>query len=273
MYVEIFDGLLTAAKIYEERRGISASLRNWRRDLLQRKARVGVFGAGGTGKSTLGLFLSGKLDYDRAPEDYRETLAIEHIKMAGDVRALLCVAPGQTRRQPSNIKSVFEEISDKTTTHIINVCAWGYHSSGLERKAHRMHDPLITDEEFRIKYFQDSKEVEISQLQNIAPYIVNCPGKVKMLTLVTKQDLWWASKDDVKSFYTSGQYNDCIGNIEQQKGAMNFSHELFSCALIEQNLQMADGFRLSNTTAGYDDRLRVGHLRIVSSAIEQIIRI
>jgi hypothetical protein len=271
MFVELVEGFIAAEKIYEDRKTIAQLVGRWTHNLVHGTTRVAVFGAGGTGKTTLGQFLNGRLDTDQTAGPYIESLTLESVKVAGDIPALLSVVPGQARHRNVTWAELFRDLTSGRSCRIINVVSWGYHASGLEQSGHGVHRAGATDEEFRAAYFADSRNEEIAALRALVPHLSATPDKLRMITLVTKQDLWWDERQAVKRFYQSGPYEDEIAQIRQVKGAANFQHTYLSCALIEQNLRMADGFMLAPTVAGYDDPLRVDNLKKVASVIEQMI--
>jgi len=270
VFTEVVEGVFTAAKIYDERKTIAQKTRRWLRKLLSGTSRVGVLGAGGTGKTTLGLFLQGKLDADDAAAAYDETLDIERVQVAGDIPALLTVAPGQATRRPYTWPEIYRELASGRSSRIVNVVAWGHHSTMLELTAHRVYSPEQTEDEFRLAYLEDSRQMEILAIQELAPHLIATPGRLKMITLVTKQDLWWHQRQAAKRFYENGAYEQVITTIRSQMGR-NFRHEYLSCALLEQNLRTADDFMIAPTAQGYDDACRVANLSRVASALERMI--
>ena len=75
----------------------------------------------------------------------------------------------------------------------------------------------------------------------------------------------------VSDYYQQGAYNDEIESVRSRKGSVNFRHDYLSCALIEQNLEMGDGFLIAPTTSGYDDPLRVANLNRAVSSLESML--
>jgi hypothetical protein len=80
-----------------------------------------------------------------------------------------------------------------------------------------------------------------------------------MITLVTKQDLWWGEQAEAKAFYTEGRYGEIIGEIEHERGALNFRHEYVPVALLRSNFAPGTGDVLKPTTGGYDDEILLAH--------------
>jgi hypothetical protein len=130
----------------------------------------------------------------------------------------------------------------------------------------------MSDDEFRAAYLEDSRKEEVSVLRELVPHLNASNGPLTMVTLVTKQDLWWDRRNETEQHYLSGEYNNLIEDIRGIKGKANFEHCYLSCALIEQNLLMPDGFQIASTVAGYDDPLRVANLSKVAFSIEQMLK-
>jgi hypothetical protein len=80
-----------------------------------------------------------------------------------------------------------------------------------------------------------------------------------MVTLVTKQDLWWSQRHEVKAFYETGAYNALINDLRKHKGEANFSHDFISASLNLLNFKTEDGTVLTKTVAGYDNALRIAN--------------
>ena len=271
MFTEAVSGVLSLAEIYEKRQTISLMLIRAFRLLTEGTSQVSVFGSGGTGKSTLGLFVKGELDTDKRLPSYNETIVSEKFRIKSEHPARLNVPPGQEHRRESTWDELCQDIASGKSSKIINVVSWGYHATMLEKAAISDVDAAATDSDFRSAYIANSIKREIDALNQIVTHIKAAPGKIHMLTLVTKQDLWWHKRYEAKSYYEAGSYNAALEKIKESKGKQNFQHDLFSCALVEQNLRTADSFDIALTASGYDDSLRVANLARFAEALEGLI--
>lgn len=231
-----------------------------------------MFGAGGTGKSTLGTFIEGGLDTDTDVGEYKETLRTVAHKASGTEPATLHVVPGQKSKQQTYWSEQYREIAKGDVTRVINVGCWGYHATGLERDRIEGFDPQQTAEEFSELYLERSRMLELEALANVIPHLVTAPGPIRLMTLVSKQDLWWHRRKEVQAFYQGGEYSELLKPIIDAKGADRFEHTITSAALVQQNLRTADGFELAQTVAGYDDPLRLANLASFSHIIEDFLR-
>jgi hypothetical protein len=110
-------------------------------------------------------------------------------------------------------------------------------------------------------------------LQGIAPKISPpAGGKFWLLSLVTKQDLWWNERAEVESFYTERDYATEIGKIQARHGGRLFRHELVLASLVISNLETGKGETLKQNTAGYDHRFHALSLRSLLQKLEALRR-
>src|SRR5438105_3969285 len=83
---------------YERRRDILRYLRKLKYRLRRGHLKIGIFGAGGTGKTTLANLLSGKLDLGSRIGPYEESYEVDRISLPGNLVCTMLVAPGQEHR-------------------------------------------------------------------------------------------------------------------------------------------------------------------------------
>lgn len=260
MSTEIVTGASVALSLYENRQSIHRTLRRLRRSIQSGTWKVPVFGAGGTGKTRLGKFLAGEIDTDIAIPRFRESIVTEQFSMPGSVPAIFLVSPGQKRRRPSAWHDLFRLMSKGKARGVINVVSWGYHSTGIDYKRHQAYDSTRTPEQNLDAFLDYNRREETSALDAIVPHLRMVSGKFWMITLVTKQDLWWRERESVVRHYQEGEYGARIADITAVKGSEEFVHMYFFVSLVPQNLTTRDGTKLAITTAGYDQPLRVKNL-------------
>lgn len=271
MFVEIIEGASVAVSIYDQRKSIAKTLRRLARLVTKGNVHVAVFGPGGCGKTTLGALLSGALDTDLGGKPYAETSKNEVFKAVGDIPTKVTVTPGQSDRRPRNWDKIFAQIAKGQTTRIVNLIAWGFHATELEKSRIFPGQTFADDVAFKQAYLAENRQREIDALRQILPHLKSAPKPVHLLTFVNKQDLWWDKRRDAEKFVTSGEYNDLIEEIRSYKGQAGFQHDIVSAALIQQNLLTLDRFEIAQTVAGYDDVLRVANLSRAVLALEQMV--
>jgi hypothetical protein len=218
-----------------------------------------VFGPGGVGKSEMGRFFSASHPGRFRPREYIPSDEIEKGKLH-DFWGGFLILPGQ--------EDVFEEDWDKILAHLlsgksriaINIVAWGYHSIaspyGYEETKWYQKGASIND--FLNVYLPACRKREEEQLKYLEPYLISAKKNIRMLTLITKQDLWWPDRKAVQDHYEKGDYGSTIENIKKTRDQRNkrFVHDYLPVSLVRSNFRDGKGVVLVETARGYDDSLQ-----------------
>jgi hypothetical protein len=225
-----------------------------------------ILGPGGVGKSTVARILAGDFDdfLTDAPGQYRESFNLEKFNLNDDTNIGIVVAPGQEHRRPSTWKDLYPEISSGKYRGIILLNAFGYHTFGVGYKDHRVFQHLVkpkTKPKFLSAYLEDRRNDELRVIQNLSHHVQLCQDKLWVLTLVTKQDLWWKDRDRVTQHYLQGVYEAEILNMLGQYDPKNRRHETALASLVINNFRDGVGELIQPNTAGYDHREQVDSLR------------
>lgn len=267
MWIEIGEAALL---LWEKSSAVQRALNRLRFLIRRGRLRVAIFGAGGTGKTTLGQFLSGRLNPDAAVTKYRESITTETYRLGGDVICSLIIPPGQPRRARHSWPELYRSLARGRSAGIMNVVAWGYHSfsfEGLGYRDHRLYQAGMSTEDFMAAFLADMRRLELDGLREIAPHLKTAPGRLWMVTLVTKQDLWWADRETVRRYYTEGEYNALIEDVARARGDDNFRHDYLSASLVLTNFRTDQGEILASTVAGYDQGIRLANLNRLFDAV------
>ena len=190
--------------------GLLAELRDWfrggKKDAKAEKPGILILGAGGTGKSTLGRILSGDFDLLLDPPgEYKESISTEEYELQGEPKAEILVLPGQSHRRDATWPELLADLTAGKFRGIILINAYGYHTIG---EARYQDTPIFKEKAkgkgkagFLAAYIEDRCAEELAILRRVADAIRPVAGRVWMLSLITKQDLWWPQRAKVEQHY------------------------------------------------------------------------
>lgn len=251
---------------FDHRKKLFPALRKLRYWLRRGQLRIAIFGPGGTGKTTLGQFLSGKLDFSATK--YKQSVEVEEFSLKGDFVCTLIVPPGQARRAITTWPSLYRSLAEGKSAGVINVVCAGYHSfaEGSYQET-KYFTPGMSKAEFLQTYLRACRERELEIIADLTPRLLDAKQRIWMITLVTKQDLWWNDRAGVEDLYENSQYNEFIKRITHERGAQHFQHEYMSASLLINNLVTSAGEVLATTTAGYDQNIQYTHLQLLTETV------
>jgi energy-coupling factor transporter ATP-binding protein EcfA2 len=258
MFVEkVIENVETLVTAYELSKKAAPSIQRVFKQLQNGKLKIAIFGAGGTGKTTLGNILAGKASANSVVSPYQESISIDRIKLEGNTPGLVLIVPGQEPRQ-NKWDEVFSEVVAGQISLIINIVSYGYHSfEDIDYQSHPLCQAGMNEKQFATTYAENRRVREIEALQAMESHLkIAKSKKLLMLTLVTKQDLWWQSREQVKDYYQNGEYNQIINGIQLKKGSDGFQHEYISTSLAIENFVSGNNELLWPNTEGYDERLK-----------------
>ncbi len=230
---------------------------------------VPIFGAGGVGKTTLGRLLAGDEPLEiSAP--YDESWQIDHVKLPGDVPGMLLVAPGQPMRVERHWSELFGNAHEKTCLGVVNVAAFGYHSFAIPLKEHDGYEAGMSAGEFLLKYIAARRDLELELLRRLVNGLAAIKRPFWMVTVVNKQDLWWADKVAVKQHYLA-DYEDTLASLRDSIGGRNFQHEFLPVSLTIGNFTASNGDILAPNVSGYDQAVHLRHLQSLFDKLHDLI--
>ena len=276
MFIETLEAISTAVSVAELSDKTFPTFKRLFKRIKDGELAIAIFGAGGTGKSTLGKYLSGTLENNQLSSGYQESISIEKYNLESNVIGSVIVVPGQERRQDS-WDDLLRTISQGKISLIINVVSWGYHSFGeLSYQQSSLYKSGITNQEFLEVYTEEHRQEELQALTKITPHLSIADSKkrkILFITLVTKQDLWWNERSKIQDYYQKGEYENKIQTIRNKLGSSNFIHEYCSASLVLENFISGENELLVPTTQGYDERLKFANLRNFLNVIESLCEI
>jgi hypothetical protein len=219
-----------------------------------------ILGPGGAGKSTLARLLAGEYDYLRdLPGEYEESVGIEVYALKDSPGVEVVVPPGQRQRREATWADLHTDLAAGKFRGVILLCAYGHHSFMLGYKGHKLYRG--DKEQFVKEFCAERRAEELEVLRQLIPHVQTSRGKLWMLTLVTKQDLWWRDRTKAEEHYRDGEYSAEVQKVLSQKGLQQFRHEYVFASLVISNFLDWNGQMLTPNAKGYDQKLQVESLR------------
>lgn len=258
MFIEIVThaAVTGAFEAYEHRTEISQLWNRFAYVVRHRRLAILILGPGGVGKSRLARFLCAPAA-KFPPQKYDESFHVERQSLPGNAVADLVTAPGQ-KRHAQKLEDLFDEVKKRGRTFgIINVVAYGYQSTALDMK--EIGKPGESIHATTQRYLDECRAREEEIVVQLVEHLRRHTKPFWMITLVTKQDLWWPQRKVVEDHYKRGPYAAAIEQLRAAHQAAGFTHEYFSMATQSQNFVDGSGHILEPTAQGYDDIVKYAH--------------
>lgn len=221
-----------------------------------------IIGPGGTGKTTLARILSGDVNWLLdSPWEYQESHNVESFSLLDDPAVELIVPPGQRHRRDATWNEVHSDILQGKFRGVILLTAFGLQNlAGFgSYKLHPLYEQ--NKDRFLEAYLDECRKDERRVLQQLVTHLSACQGRLWLLTVVAKEDLWHAEREAVEKHYREGEHAGVIESLRHTLGTANFRHEFAFCSLVINNLKTESGEFLRKNAEGYDHALQVASVR------------
>ena len=166
---------------------------------LRKKHRVLILGPTGAGKT---LFVNSLTEAVPDAIDLMsrtEFVERKHIKISKHPFVFVDT-PGQTLHKSRRIQAIREEMN-KGISGVINVVSYGYHESrAVTAKG------AIVNGKIDKSFLEKQRQLEIRQLAEWTELLGGKETVDWLITVITKADLWWDHREEVRKHYESGPY-------------------------------------------------------------------
>ena len=258
---------------FEHRKTLSLAAKKLWTLITKGRVPIIVFGPGGVGKTTLGHFLETPEERLLAMAKYDRSVETEEFNLGGPVVARVFVPPGQEFRRELTWPHLYTMLAQEKRALVVNVVSDGYHVLNLEPALlSELTNPGAKRKEILEAFLARGREKELAVVRAVTDHICKIESRVSMITVVTKQDLWWEHRDQVQKHYEHGTYNRCVESILQAKGAQGFHHEFVSVSLVANNLCTDSGEVVFPTARGYDENIQVAHQHKLMATLFALIK-
>lgn len=212
-----------------------------------------ILGPGGTGKSTLARVLTGDVNVLIDPPGYYEpTMDVESRPLLGEPGIELVDVPGQTYRQWEFGKFTADLVRG-AYRGVILVADYGYHAIESEwKKDHRLYEKGKS-KAFVTKLVAEQRQEETALLDKLLPSLKAVNGKLWVLVVVLKQDLWVSEQSEVVRHYQEGEWGSRMNEVRKAlDGKPFYLHTVYACLHIQNYTTRGGRETLKKNTAGYD---------------------
>lgn len=229
-----------------------------------------IFGPGGSGKTTLSKILSEPIDWLADPPGlYTESIGTERVKLTDAPNVEIVIPPGQSFRRDTTWPSLQADLVTEKYRGVIVVASHGLASIPLDSyRDHKLYEGSLP--RFLEAMSAEERSEELEVLKRLLPSFQIAKGKLWLLTVVVKQDLWWPEKDDVERHYRDGPYGQLVTAETAKLSPAMFRHELVFASLAISNFRTAKNELLVPNAKGYDQREQVRSLRKLFETVDAL---
>lgn len=233
---------------------------------------VFIFGPQGTGKTTVLGILAGTRSINDLPSEYVASPKTEAARYQGHLFFKAYAGPGQPGLSDVHWPDLYRKIGRYDRVLCIYCASYGHHAifeedfDILRQSSMNKSDGAVVTE-----YLEGRRHAESDLFTQFSQELCGVSGKIGLMLLVTKQDLWWHERHLVESHYKRGAYASGFRRLGEAKKAVGFVSARQSASLSLQNLVTSDRKVLVPTTSGYDQLLQRVNYGALVKKLEEIV--
>ena len=213
---------------------------------------VFIFGPGGVGKTTLQLTMGDQRQITDPTRSYIASTSVEKEDFDENRFYSVEAGPGQLALAQSSWPRMFERVSQTRNALCIFCFSYGYETPWKLSVSSDGRENTTALQ----SYIDDRRQAEIERFDSFKNAMVNYTGRLALLNLVTKQDLWWSNAESVERFYADPPFSDIVTELRSAKEAAGFIHDSCSVSLSIENLIGYKNDVLVPVSEGYDQALQ-----------------
>jgi len=176
-------------------------------DFFSKKHNILILGCSGAGKTELVKSLESLtpeiIHYSSRTRDK----SISGLKI-NNVPFQFIDVPGEENDLPIRNQAIIDHL--ETIDVVINVVSFGYHEYTYGKDDALLDRTHISDD-----YLDKNKQREIETIPEWSVSLGGGLRKYRLITVVTKADLWWADNPKVLEHYKSGDYFNALGTAQK----------------------------------------------------------
>lgn len=235
--------------------------------------KVALLGAGGVGKSSLIKALV-QGDQGAAENDYRITDRAKTIKLDGPMSVTFLDSGGQVDYREERTAAILSQFDSRGRVMLIFASALGYNAYPVSLGKSVVPPSFWSGGQslqwIRVMHMQQ----ELLALSELLDQLKALKKDVTILTVFTKQDLWYGEAVNARAYY-HGRVEPILKEFQmtrRDKGATRLSAKPVS--LVHQNLSIVDGddFKvLAPVSQGYDLSMHAASFSALRAEFDELL--
>lgn len=224
------------------------------KDIFRRRHRILLLGSTGVGKSNFVKSLTDPLP--EVIDTLNRTAFPKYHRLKIEAQPFEFIdTPGQAAHALVRMREIRKLIRKRANLGVISLVAYGYHEYVAD-----LASAFDKNDKVNPEFLKLHRQYECEFVEAWAPLLIDPAVTQWVITLISKADLWWSSRNAVLKYYTSPPYTSPFGSAsELMPAAVPY------CSVVRRY------FSRGKLSPGFDDldrqTLRAEMFRILLEAI------